>query len=121
MPKPAKTIGILHSGTMGKHNKVIAQFKNYLKKAGYSAPPNLTIAPKGKPLWSEDDTQKLQDNANTLAGISGIDLIIAAGGSASVYAAQLATKGGINVVFTTFSKWNGPAQNMTGVCARTSE
>jgi putative ABC transport system substrate-binding protein len=121
-PKPAKTIGILHSGTKGKHDKVIAEFKKYLKQAGYSEPTNLTIAPNGIPLWSEDDPQKLQDNANTLAGIQGIDLIIAAGGSASAYEAQRATSGSrIKVVFTTFSKWNSPAPNMTGVCARTSE
>jgi ABC-type uncharacterized transport system substrate-binding protein len=102
-PKPAKTIGILHSGTKGKHNKVIAAFKKYLKQAGYSEPRNLTIAPNGIPLWSEDDPQKLQDNANTLADIQGIDLIIAAGGSVSVYAAQRATTvSGIKVVFTTF-------------------
>jgi len=121
-PKPSKTIGILHSGTKGKHNKAIAEFKKYLKQAGYSEPANLTIAPDGIPLWSDDDPQKLQDNANTLAGIPGINLIIAAGGSASANAAQRATNGsGIKVVFTSFSKRNSPAPNMTGVCARTSE
>jgi ABC-type uncharacterized transport system substrate-binding protein len=113
------TIGILHSGRAGKHPKEIAALLKYLKQAGYSNP---TIVPNGIPLWSDDDPQELHDNANTLAGIQGIDLIIAAGGSASVYEAQRATNGtGKKVVFTTFSKRTSPAPNMTGVCARTSE
>ena len=54
--------------------------------------------------------------------LGGIDLIIAAGGSASTYEVARATKGtGTNSIFTTFSKRNSPASNMTGVCARTSE
>jgi putative tryptophan/tyrosine transport system substrate-binding protein len=121
-PKPAKTIGILHSGTKGKHDKMIAEFKKYLKQAGYSEPTNLTIAPNGIPLWSDDDPQKLTNNAKTLATTAGVDLIIAAGGSASVYAAQGATStNGRPVVFTSFSQRISPANNMTGVCARTSE
>lgn len=120
--KPPKTIGILHSGTRGKHNKEITQFLKYLKQAGYSVHTNLTIAPNGIPLWSDDDPQKLTNNAKTLATTAGVDLIIAAGGSASVYAAQGATStNGRPVVFTTFSERTSPANNMTGVCARTSE
>jgi hypothetical protein len=120
--KPAKTIGILHSGTGGKHNKEIAALKNFLMQAGYSVGTNLTIAPNGIPLWSHDDPKELHDNALALAGIRGIDLIIAAGGSASTYEVASATNGaGINGVFTTFSKRISPASNMTGVCARTTE
>src|SRR5262249_48085778 len=74
------------SGTRGKHNKEITQFLKYLKQAGYSVHTNLTIAPNGIPLWSDDDPQKLTNNAKTLATTAGVDLIIAAGGSASVYA-----------------------------------
>lgn len=119
--KPAKTIGILHSGTEGKHPKGIAALLKFLKQAGYSVGTNLTIAPNGIPLWSHDDPKELHDNADTLARIPGIDLIIAAGGSASTYEVARATNLRINGVFTTFSKNISPATNMTGVCARTTE
>ena len=120
--KAAKTIGILHSGTdSNKQQKEIAELIGFLKKAGYTVGTNLTIAPKGKPLWSRDDPKELYDNARALA-VPGIDLIIAAGGSASTYEVASATAGtGIKGVFTTFSKRISPAANMTGVCARTSE
>lgn len=119
--KLAKTIGILHSGTAPRHDKEIAALLNFLKQAGYSVGTNLTIAPNGKPLWSHDDPKELQDNADTLAGIPGTDLIIAAGGSASTYEVARATNLRINGVFTTFSKHISPATNMTGVCACTTE
>jgi hypothetical protein len=91
-----------------------------LKDAGYDK-ANLTIAPNGDPLWSDDDPKKLSDNADTLAKINNINLIIAAGGTASTYAAREATKNNnVSVVFTTFSESTSPAPNMTGVCAQTS-
>jgi putative ABC transport system substrate-binding protein len=118
--KPAKTVGILHSGTAGKHDKEMAALFKALKTAGYDK-GNLTIAPKGDPLWSDDDPKQLSDNADTLAKITGINLIIAAGGTASAYAARDATKtNNVPVVFTTFSQATSPASNMTGVCAQTS-
>lgn len=120
--KPAKTIGILHSGTRGKHDVQIRELKKFLRDNGYAEATNLTIAPNRAPLWSDDDPQKLKDNAKTLADMAGLDLIIAAGGSASVYAAQAATATNHrHVVFTTFSKRISPASNMTGVCARTTD
>jgi ABC-type uncharacterized transport system substrate-binding protein len=124
MPKQKSaisTIGILHSGTdNGKHDKEIAAFINSLKKAGYSKPKNLKII---GPLWSNDDPGTLAQNAKTLADtVPELNLIIAAGGTASTYAAQAATKNnGIPVVFTSFSQLTSPASNMTGVDARTSE
>ena len=115
---PHKTIGILHSGTNGKHDREIAAFTDYLTKAGYS---NITIV---GPLWSDDDPQRLANNAQTLAAPNaGLDLIVAAGGTASVYAlvdAQSKAGTNTNVVFTTFSEQNAPAPNMTGVNAQTS-
>jgi ABC-type uncharacterized transport system substrate-binding protein len=89
-----------------------------LGKAGYTT-KNLTI----DEYWSDDDPQKLADNAQTLANDHTLDLIIAAGGSASVYAlldAQNKTKTSTNIVFTSFSQQNAPAPNMTGVNAQTS-
>jgi ABC-type uncharacterized transport system substrate-binding protein len=119
--KPAKTIGVLHSGADGKHKKEIAALKKFLKQAGYTIGTNLTIAPHGEPLWCDDDPEELHDNADMLAGIAGIDLIIAAGGSASTFEVARATNLGIKGVFTTFSNKISPAANMTGVCARTTE
>lgn len=119
--KQSKTIGILHSGTGGRHDKGITALLKSLKQAGYSVGTNLTIAPKRIPLWSHDDPKELRDNADTLAGIHGIDLIIAAGGSASTDEVARATNLRINGVFTSFSKKISPATNMTGVCARTTE
>jgi len=124
MPKQKiamSTIGILHSGTdNGKHDKEIAAFISTLKKAGYSKPKNLTIT---GPLWSDDDPATLAQNAKTLADtVPRLNLIVAAGGTASTYAAQAATKANrIPVVFTSFSQLTSPASNMTGVDARTSE
>jgi hypothetical protein len=94
--------------------------KNALKKAGYDSHKNLAI----DEYWSDDDPQKLADNAHTLANDDTLDLIIAAGGTASVYAlyhAQNRSKVfNKNVVFTSFSQQNPPAPNMTGVNAQTS-
>jgi hypothetical protein len=73
--------------------------------------------------WSDDDPQTLGNNALTLANDANLDLIIAAGGTRSVYAlldAQKKTKVSTNVVFTSFSQQNAPASNMTGVNAQTS-
>jgi ABC-type uncharacterized transport system substrate-binding protein len=117
--KPPKTIGILHSGTKGKHDKEIAALTKALRDYGYT---NLTIW-GGEPLWSDDDPGELANNAKTLATTAGLDLIIAAGGTRSVYAlkdAQTKAKTSTNVVFTSFSEQNAPAPNMTGVNAQTS-
>jgi ABC-type uncharacterized transport system substrate-binding protein len=119
--KPDKTIGILHSGTGGKHDAEITALKNSLKLAGYTEGKNLTIVPKGSPLWSHDDPTELSQNADKLALIQGINLIIAAGGSRSTYEIARATNLKINGVFTTFKDHDSPSTNMTGVCARTTE
>jgi ABC transporter substrate binding protein len=117
-PPTAANIGILHSGRGGRNTAQINVFLNALRRAGFHP----TLLPNGRPLWSDDDPDTLQSNADTLANAPNIQLIIAAGGSASVYAAQRAT-GGNNrsVVFTTYSEQTSPAANMTGVCARTVE
>jgi hypothetical protein len=116
--KPDKTIGILHSGRVNRHTNEMGAFTTALAQAGYTN-KNLTI----DYYWSDDDPQKLANNALTLANDTTLDLIIAAGGTASVYAlldAQNKTKLSTNVVFTSFSQQNAPAPNMTGVNAQTS-
>jgi len=122
-PKPPKTIGILHSASKSKHKKEIEALIGGLQMKGYTEGVNLTIL-GNDPYWSDDDPKKLADNARTLATAAGLDLIIAAGGTASVYALKK-QQGNVGiytpVVFTTFSEQNAPAPNMTGVNARTSE
>jgi hypothetical protein len=71
--KPHKTIGILHSGSKGRHDKNIAAFTDALGRTGYT---DIAIFPQGEPLWSDDDPQKLAHNAQTLAANAELDLII---------------------------------------------
>ena len=106
MPKktiPTKRIGILHSGTSGKHDKEYNKFIQSLKSAGYAQPKNLQITA----LWAKDDLNTLQQHAKTLATTTPrLDLIVAAGGSASAMAATKETNAAdpispIPVVFTT--------------------
>jgi ABC-type uncharacterized transport system substrate-binding protein len=118
--KPDKTIGLLHSGRSNRHANEMTALKDALKNAGYDPNKNLAIDEH----WSDDDPQKLADNANMLANDDTLDLIIAAGGTASVYAlyhaqnrSKIINK---NVVFTSFSQQKPPAPNMTGVNAQTS-
>jgi hypothetical protein len=127
--KKAKTIGILHSGSADQNGDTIQAFMAELGYQGYTVGQNLTVAPNGIPLWSNDDPNLLAKNAATLAATDpdldlDLDLIIAAGGTASVYAIQEAqnqTGDDTNVVFTSFSQLTRPAANMTGVDARTSD
>jgi putative ABC transport system substrate-binding protein len=123
-PKPNKTIGILHSGSAGStNNKSIEAFLDKLAANGYKMKQNLALDP-ATTLWSNDDPGLLAKNADKLAGNSGLDLIIAAGGPPSVFAildAQRRAKTDTDVVFTSFSQLTSPALNMTGVDARTSE
>ena len=102
--KPDKTIGILHSGRSNRHANEMKALTDALKKAGYDPNKNLSIDEH----WSDDDPQKLADYANMLANDDTLDLIIAAGGTASVYAlyhaqnrSKIINK---NVVFTSFAR-----------------
>lgn len=120
---PTKTIGILHSGKQLNQQRIITAFKNELERWVQGTAITIAWDPAGV-FWSDDDTSLLVSNARTLATNSNLDLIIAAGGSASVYAVQdEQTRAGIytNVVFTTFSQMQSPAPNMCGVCAHTSD
>jgi len=84
--KQAKTIGFLHSGKKANHTTQFNVFKGSLQLAGYVEGQNLTVVD----LWADNDPGALQQNARNLAG-SAPDLIVAAGGSASVMAAKVET------------------------------
>ena len=111
------TIGIMHSGYENSHTAVINVFNAELLRLL----PGVII---NKTLWSNDDPVLLANNAKTLATNTSLNLIVAAGGSASVYAvrdAQNRAGTHTSVVFTTFSLMVSPANNMCGVCAHTSD
>jgi hypothetical protein len=120
---PQKTLGILHSGKQANQHASIKYFKDELEGWVQGTAVTIVWDPAGV-FYSDDDAQKLARNAGTLAANANLDMIIAAGGSASVYAvqaAQTAAGTATNVVFTTFSQMQSPAQNMCGVCAHTSD
>ena len=117
------TIGILHSGKQANQQRSTTAFKNELARWLQGTGVTVGYDPAGV-LWSDDDPVLLASNAGTLASNSNLNLIIAAGGSASVYAvrdAQMRARTSTNVVFTTFSEMQSPATNMCGVCAHTSD
>jgi len=117
--KPVKKIGLLHSGRSTRHQEEIDALMSGLAAKGYAKKKNLMI----KARWSDDDPDQLTKNALAFAQDAELDLIIAAGGTKSVYAlfdAQNKTKTRTNVVFTSISQENPHPQNMTGVNAQTS-
>ena len=113
-------IGIMHSGTKPRHDKHINAITDGIKSLGLSdtgSNPDFKIAP---PKHADD--QPLDTIAAALNSDNTIDLIVAAGGTASALAAKTATSGsGKKVVFTSVAAWPVAAANMTGIIARTTE
>jgi putative tryptophan/tyrosine transport system substrate-binding protein len=110
------TIGIMHSGSEGKHDRQLKALKDGLAWAGFSD-ANVTVV---GPLYADDDRTKLDTIAASLD--DKVDVLVAAGGTASSQAAGKATAASATpVVFTSVSNPARPAANMTGICARTTE
>jgi ABC-type uncharacterized transport system substrate-binding protein len=117
------TVGILHSGTSGgpgRPDDNIQRFRDALA-ATYNGAERIVYR---APLFANDNRGQLPIHAQTLVG-ANVDVLVAAGGTASAEAAKNATHT-IPIVFTSVTD---PAQavpnppnnrNMTGVCARTS-
>jgi len=113
------TIGIMHSGSQGKHDAQIKAFKDGLEWGGAAPGAPVTIA---GPLYADDDPAKLDMIAAELVNSDKADVLVAAGGSMSCEAAKKATATSRKpVVFTSVANPTRPAANMTGICARTSE
>jgi putative ABC transport system substrate-binding protein len=113
------TIGIMHSGSQGKHEAQIKAFRDGLEWGGASPGAPVTIA---GPLYADDDAAKLDTIAAKLVNSDKVDVLVAAGGSASCEAAKKGTATSRTpVVFTSVANPTRPAANMTGICARTSE
>jgi hypothetical protein len=120
---PRKNVGILHSGEQRKQRQSVAWFKNELARWVQGTSITINYDPADA-LWSNDRRDLLDQNARTLATNANLNLIIAAGGSRSVFALQQAqSAAGTNtpVVFTTFYDTTPPAANMCGVCPHTSD
>jgi putative tryptophan/tyrosine transport system substrate-binding protein len=117
------TVGVMHSGTTGgpgRPDDNIKQFRDALN-ATYTGAQHIQHPAA---LFAQHNRGQLPIHAGTLVR-ANVDLLVAAGGTASAEAAKNATQT-IPIVFTSVSD---PAQavpnpgnnrNMTGVCARTS-
>jgi hypothetical protein len=120
---PTKTVGIIHSGEQNKQRKSINWFKRELGDWVKDTVVTIKYDPTDA-FWCNDDRGLLATNADRLARNSNLDLIIAAGGSQTVFAVRQAQRNaGTNtpVVFTTFFDTTSPATNMCGVCPHTSD
>jgi ABC-type uncharacterized transport system substrate-binding protein len=115
------TIGIIHSGSSGNqdHTTELDTFTLYLEQLGYV---------DGQGGFSIIDTRYGNDDPGTLRSHAdwfvqqGVNVLVAAGGSISAKQAKDATVTSLTpVVFTSAADQVSPAQNMTGVCARTAE
>jgi putative tryptophan/tyrosine transport system substrate-binding protein len=113
-------IGIMHSGKQGNHNDHINAITDGIRSLGLSdtgTNPDFKVAP---PQYAND--QSLDPVAQNLNSDNTIDLIVAAGGTASALAAKNATSvSGKPVVFTSVGTWSTAVANMTGIIARTTE
>jgi putative ABC transport system substrate-binding protein len=113
-------IGIMHSGTQGKHDDHINALIDGIKSLGLSDTGGSPDFKHPPPKYGND--QPLGAIANALNSDTSIDLIVAAGGTASALAAKSATSGsGKPVVFTSVAAWPTAVANMTGIIARTTE
>ena len=112
-------IGIMHSGTQGKHDKHIKAITDGIKSLGLSDTgphPDFKVA---HTKYGND--QPLDTIAQNLDSDTAINLIVAAGGTASALAAKNATSvSGKRVVFTSVGKWPAAVANMTGIIAQTT-
>jgi putative tryptophan/tyrosine transport system substrate-binding protein len=115
-------IGIMHSGTQGRHDSHINAITDGIKSLGLSntgSNPDFKVAP---PKYAKD--QSMDPIAQNLDSDTAINVIVAAGGTASALAAknQTAKSGsGKPVVFTSVAAWPTAVANMTGIIAQTTK
>lgn len=115
-------LGLMHSGTANNqsHQSHITQFVNGITSI-FNGPPGQVQFNPPNHFFGSDNPQTIKQNGQNLANSANagnLDLIVAAGGSAS--ADSVRGKTIKPIVFTSVSNPNRPAANMTGVCARTS-
>jgi ABC-type uncharacterized transport system substrate-binding protein len=105
-------VGILHSGTSGKHDAQIAALKNKIDKNAADVVPE---------LYGNDTAKTIHDHTDDLINNQQVDVFVAAGGTACAEEAKNQAAGkSVKVVFTSADDSFVPLPNMTGVYAHTS-
>jgi len=107
----AHDVGIIHSGTSGRHDAHIKAFKDGM--ALFS-----TVNPRN-PSYADDHHSKMDTDATALVK-AGVTVLVAAGGSRSAIAATKATSQA-PIIVTSVSNSARPAPNVAGICVRTTE
>jgi ABC-type uncharacterized transport system substrate-binding protein len=107
------TVGILHSGTSGKHDAQIAALTHKIDKK------SVTIL---SPLYGHDDPGAIEKHADDLVNKQKVDVLVAAGGTRCAEEAKKQTVGKtVAVIFTSADDSFDPGPNMTGIYAHTSK
>jgi putative ABC transport system substrate-binding protein len=107
----AHDVGIIHSGTSGRHDAHIKAFKDGMALFTNVNPRN--------PRWADDHQQTLDSHATALIN-AGVTVLVAAGGSRSAIAAMGATTQ-TPIIVTSVSNSSRPAANVAGICVRTTQ
>jgi putative ABC transport system substrate-binding protein len=107
----AHDVGIIHSGTDGRHDDHIKAFK-----AGMGLFTNVNTR---NVRYAKDNHGTLDSDASSLI-TDGVTMLVAAGGSRSAIAAKNATTMK-PIIVTSVSDTARPAANVAGICARTTE
>jgi putative ABC transport system substrate-binding protein len=107
----APDVGIIHSGTTGRHDDRIKAFKAGMALFSNANPRNVRYA--------NDHHGTLDSDATSLI-TAGVTVLVAAGGSRSANAAKNATST-TPIIVTSVSDTVRPAANVAGICARTIE
>jgi len=112
----ASKVGLIHSGSDDARQLHAKQIKALEEGLKFGAEANVTLDRN----YADDKPDELTRLARNLANSVDVTVLIAAGGSESARRAQAesTTK---SIVFTSVATKNRPANNMTGICARTSE
>jgi ABC-type uncharacterized transport system substrate-binding protein len=107
----AHDVGIIHSGTSGRHDAHIKAFKDGMALFTNVNPRN--------PRYAKDKHQTLDSDAAALVN-DGVTVLVAAGGSRSANAAMGATTQ-TPIIVTSVSNSARPAANVAGICVRTTQ
>jgi putative tryptophan/tyrosine transport system substrate-binding protein len=107
----AHDVGIIHSGTSGRHDARIKAFKDGMALFTNVNPRN--------PRWAKDHHATLDTHATALVN-DGVTVLVAAGGSRSAIAAMRATTQ-TPIIVTSISNSARPAPNVAGICVRTTQ
>jgi len=121
---PTRTIGFLSSRSPGESSGVVTAFRQGLEESGFVEGQNVAIAFR----WAEGHYERLPALAAELANLH-VDVLFAAGGPPSAFAAKAATPA-VPIVFSAVNhpvelglvaSLNRPGGNITGMSMFTAE